>query len=192
VFAVLGDISFEVVGSPERFESTRSYGFAEHRVVESRPRLQWVGNDLERVKFELMLHSSFGNPARQLARLRAAAASHLAQPLVFGNGGFRGFFVIESIGVQSQQLSSSGAPISIRVALALKEWAAGAELSGAGLSTVPLSTLGIASAGASTGSANGPQPGVSALLRLPAAGGPGGPNLEPNDVVVGAIVRSNA
>jgi phage protein U len=192
VFAVLGDISFEMVGSPERFESTRSYGFAEHRVVESRPRLQWVGNDLERVKFELMLHSSFGNPARQLARLRAAAASHLAQPLVFGNGGFRGFFVIESIGVQSQQLSSSGAPISIRVALALKEWAAGAELSGAGLSTVPLSTLGIASAGASTGSANGPQPGVSALLRLPAVGGPGGPNLEPNDVVVGAIVRSDA
>ena len=190
MFAVLGDISFEVVGSPERFESARSYGFAEHRVVESRPRLQWVGNDLERIKLELMLHSSFGNPAAKLARLRAAAATHLAQPLVFGDGGFRGYFVIESIGVESQQLSASGAPISIRVALALKEWAAGAELSDAGSATVVSPALGIASAGGSAGGANGPQPGVSALLTLPAAGGPGGPSLEPNDVLVGAIVRS--
>ena len=190
MFAVLGDISFEVVGSPESFESVRAYSFAEHRVVESRPRLQWVGTDLERIKFELMLHSSVSDPAVRLARLRAAAASHLAQPLVFGDGGFRGFFVIESLGVRSQQLSPSGAPIAIRVALALKEWAAGAELNQTGSLFSEFPPLGIATAAAVTAGSSGAKPGVSALLSLPAAGGPGGPNLEPNDVLVGAIVRS--
>src|SRR5258707_15051972 len=101
MFAALGEILSEVVGSPERLESVRDYDFAEHRVVEGRPRLQWVGNGLERLKIELMMHSSFSNPAAQLALLRATAAAHRALPLVFGNGGFRGFFVIDSLFVRS-------------------------------------------------------------------------------------------
>ena len=87
MFAVLGDIQFEVVGSPEAYESAGTYDFAEQKVIESKPRLQWVGDDLERLKFELIWHASFTNPALQLARLRATAAEHLALPLVFGNGG---------------------------------------------------------------------------------------------------------
>ncbi len=128
MFAALGEIQFEVVGSPEGYESAGAYDFAEQRVIESKPRLQWVGDDLERLKFELMWHSSFTNPAVQLALLRATAAQHLALPLVFGNGGFRGFFVIESIKMKSQQLSAGGAPIAIRIALALKEWIADSQL----------------------------------------------------------------
>jgi len=44
------------------------------------------GDDLERLKFELMWHASFTKPAAQLALLRAMAAEHLALPLVFGYG----------------------------------------------------------------------------------------------------------
>ena len=108
MFAALGDIQFEVVGSPEGYESAGAYDFFEQRVIESKPRLQWVGDDLERLNFELMWHSSFTNPAVQLALLRATAAQHLALPLVFGNGEFRGLFVIESIKMKSQQLSAGG------------------------------------------------------------------------------------
>ncbi len=88
MFAVLGEIQFEVVGSPDAYESAGAYDFAEQKVVESKPLLQWVGDDLERLKFELMWHASFTKPAAQLALLRAMAAEHLALPLVFGNGGF--------------------------------------------------------------------------------------------------------
>jgi len=76
LFAVLGEIPFQVVGSPEGYESRRGYDFAEHRVIESKPRLQWLGNDLERLKFELRLHSSFTDPAAKLALLRSTAAAH--------------------------------------------------------------------------------------------------------------------
>lgn len=100
MFAALGEIAFEVVGSPETFDSARRYDFAEHRVIESKPRLQWLGTDLERLRLEMMLHSSITNPAVQLEILKAAAAAHRALPLVFGNGGFRGFFVIEAITVR--------------------------------------------------------------------------------------------
>ncbi len=189
MFAVLGDIQFEVVGSPEEYESAGSYDFAEQKVLESKPALQWVGDDLERLKFELTWHASFTNPAEQLARLRATAAQHLALPLVFGNGGFRGFFVIESINVKSQQLSASGSPIAIRVALALKEWIAGPLLLSSAQPVRASLPLGIATASAGAGT-NTLTPGVSALLITPAATGASGPNLEAGDVPAAAIVRS--
>jgi phage protein U len=190
----LGDIRFEVVGSPEGYESAGAYDFAEQRVIESKPRLQWVGDDLERLKFELMWHSSFTNPAVQLALLRATAAQHLALPLVFGNGGFRGFFVIESIKMKSQQLSAGGAPIAIRVALALKEWIADRQLVSSALPVATFSPLGItaASSGTTGRGSDGSTPGVSALLSIPSATGSSGPNLEADDVPAAVIVRSAA
>ena len=194
MFAVLGEIPFEVVGSPEGFESRRSYDFAEHRVVESKPRLQWLGNDLERLKLELRLHASFTDPAAKMALLRSTAAAHLALPLVFGNGGFRGFFVIESIAMRSQQLSARGVPIAITAALALKEWAIESE-SFSGTTVRPdFAPLGITPSvsGSSDGSSSGFIRGVSALLSLSPAVGAGGPNLEANDVPVSVIVRSAA
>ena len=194
MFAALGDIQFEVVGSPEGYESAGAYDFAEQRVIESKPRLQWVGDDLERLKFELMWHSSFTNPAVQLALLRATAAQHLALPLVFGNGGFRGFFVIESIKMKSQQLSAGGAPIAIRVALALKEWIVDPQLFSSALRVATFSPLGIRTASTGTGGSgsDGSTAGVSALLSIPSATGTSGPNLEADDVPAAVIVRSAA
>ena len=74
MFAALGEIQFEVVGSPEAYESAAAYDFAEQKVIESKPQLQWVGDDLERLKFELVWHASFTNPAAQLALLRATGS----------------------------------------------------------------------------------------------------------------------
>jgi phage protein U len=192
LFGALGEIQFEVVGSPEAYESAGAYDFAEQRMVESKPQLQWVGDDLERLKFELTWHATFTNPAVQLARLRATAAEHLALPLVFGNGGFRGLFVIESINVKSQQLSAGGAPIAIRVALALKEWIANPLLLSSARPVSASSPLGITTAsGAAAGAgANRLTPGVSALLSTPSATGASGPNLQAADVSTAVIVRS--
>ena len=192
MFAVLGDIQFEVVGSPEAYESAGTYDFAEQKVIESKPQLQWVGDDLERLKFEIMWHASFTNPAAQLAELRATAEEHLALPLVFGNGGFRGFFVVESINVKSQQLSASGAPIAIRVALALKEWSADSIFLSSAMPATAVSALGIAttSQAAAGGGTNELTPGVSALLSIPSASGASGPSLGADDVPATVIVRS--
>jgi phage protein U len=194
VFAVLGDIPFEVVGSPEGYESEGAYEYPEQRVIESKPRLQWVGDELDRLSFDLMWHKSFTNPAAQLALLRATAAQHLALPLVFGNGGFRGFFVIESIKVKSQQLSARGTPIAIRVALALKEWVADAQLLLSARLAAASSLLGLttASNGTSVVSFNQATRGVSALLSIESATGASGPNLQAGDVATAIIVRSAA
>jgi phage protein U len=191
MFAVLGEIQFEVVGSPQAYDSAGAYEYSEQRVIESKPRLQWVGDELDRLHLELIWHASFTNPAAQLALLRATAAQHLALPLVFGDGGFRGFFVVEAIVIKSQQLSAGGVPIAIRVALSLKEWAVDSLLlSGTSTAAGP-TPLAIATSSTGTASGNSaPTPGVSALVRIPTPAGTGGPDLAAGDVSAAVVVRS--
>src|SRR5260370_24263505 len=103
-----------------------------------------------------------------MAVVRSTAGGHVALALVFGNGGFRGFFVIESISMRSQQLSGRGVPIAITAALALKEWAAESELLPGTPALPDFVPIGIRPAVSSSfdGGSPGLIPGVSALLSL--------------------------
>ncbi|MGH7865138.1 MAG: phage tail protein [Candidatus Binataceae bacterium] len=203
MFALLGEIPIRVVGSPDSIESERRYDYAEHRVVEARPRLQWLARGLETIELEIALHRSFTDPSVQVARLRAAAETHRALALVFGSGEFRGYFVIESISARSTQHSATGETIALTVRVRLREWAADRD-------KAPRPTarpLGVIEAGRAAEGAKGaataapigrsafapaPTPaeaGVSALLRLLGSASVPSASLRPGDVTTGTITR---
>src|SRR5581483_2993393 len=178
MFAIFGNISFAVLGSPQRMESRFGYEYASHPVLEDRPRLQWVGDAPQVVTLELMFHASFTNPSAQLAALEQAAAEHQAQALVFGSGEFRGYFVVSSLAVTSQQLGADGKPIAIQARLVLTEWnSEGAFHPGA--PPIPLFTPiavaqsgSLVSAAAAAARAGIPAlPGISAMLNNPSSTG---------------------
>jgi len=122
MWAVLGNVTFEVLTSPEHYTADRDYDYAEHKVVQAKPILQWVSDALETLSFDFRFHQSFSNPATEIANLRAAADQHLALPFVYGNGYHRGYFVITKIGVGYEVMSDLGDLVSITVRVALKEY----------------------------------------------------------------------
>lgn len=192
MFAMLGEVQFEVIGSPEGIASSRRYDYAVHRVIHDRPRLQWLAPDLEVLRFDLMLHRSFTNPAADLAVLAAAAQSYLPLPLIFGSGEFRGTFVIRELSTLSRQLSGSGVPIAIAVRIEMLECPLDL---GRGLAPIagflPIATA--AAAGLTTGARKTPggaaASGVSALIgtAAPASAAAGGSG--PYDIPPAIIVR---
>lgn len=206
MFALLGEIPFQVIGSPEIFESSRRFNYAEHRVVEGLPRLQWLAAELERINLAMLLHISFTNPAAQLSALLAAANDHQARALVLGNGIFRGLFVVELITTSDIQLGADATPIAIRLRTQLREWAPDTELDPAAPpqpASVPLGIAPVAvsyspptpllDAAAPTTDYAAPtfnQPGVSPLVDNPLPSGLSGPNLSYTDVSADTIVRS--
>jgi phage protein U len=127
MFATLGEIIFVVLTSFQSFRSTSGYRYAEHKVVEAPPRLQWIGDELEKVSIDLRFHAAFTNPAIQMQALQAAAEDHQARALVFGNGVFRGYFVIESLEETHSQLADDGSYIAIEARIELHEWVPGAD-----------------------------------------------------------------
>ena len=123
MFAVLGkDIVFETVGSPRSLRVSRQYGYAKHKVVQARPLLQWVGDDLGELELELIFHVRFTKPLAQLNRLYAAAADHQARALVYSNGLHKGYWVVTEIEEKPQHLADDGSIIAIEVELRLQEW----------------------------------------------------------------------
>jgi phage protein U len=126
MFAILGEITFQVLTSFEGFRSSSDYRYAEHKVVEARPRLQWLAQELQKISLEMGFHVAFTNPATQMNLLRAAGEDHQARALVFGNGVHRGYFVIESLEETHQQLADDGSFIAISARAELREWVPGA------------------------------------------------------------------
>ncbi len=204
MFAILGDIVFEVVSSPENLVSMRQYDYAEHRVVQNTPQLQWLADGLETLEFEMLLHGAVADPALRLFELETAAALHEALPLVFGNGDFRGFFVIAAIGAVSQQLSAAGDPLVIRVRMVLREWPLAFDpnlppvpnFTPIGLVSGPVGSGTGASVSApapqavTSGTATLPAAGVSAVLTLGGPSGPPSPGVQPGDISTATITRS--
>jgi phage protein U len=127
MFALLGEIFFEALTSPKRYCSSNEYHYAEHKVVEAPPRLQWIANELRKISLDLGFHIAFTNPLVQMTALRAAAEDHQARALIFGNGVHRGFFVIESLEETHQQLADDGSYVAIEARLELREWVPGAD-----------------------------------------------------------------
>ena len=62
MFAILGEIIFVTLTSFESFRSTSDYRYAEHQVVEARPRLQWLAQELQKISLEMGFHVAFTNP----------------------------------------------------------------------------------------------------------------------------------
>jgi phage protein U len=197
MFAELGLIRFQVLGSPENIAAEQRYGYAELQVVQARPRLQWLADELERLTLDLMFHAAFTDPTAQLTALRAAAQTHEAMPLVFGNGVLRGYFVIESIATRAAQLAADGTPVAVTVRMELKEYALDALIDPSAPPVplfAPLALVTTSAAAGATAGAAAPAPllpaGVSPLVSAPQASGALTPNLQPADVPSAVITRS--
>jgi len=122
MFAVLGDIEFEVLTSPTEFRARIPYTYAQHDVVEDKPKLQWIANALEEITLRVRWHAAFTNPYDQYINLRSRADEHLGLPLVFGNGNFRGYYVIEEIEEELQHCADDGSLIIVECTIRLKEF----------------------------------------------------------------------
>lgn len=123
MFAVLGkDIVFSTLTSPSGFRSNYAYTYAEHKVVEAQPKLQWIADELQTIDLDMSFHVAFTDPATEMNRLKKVAEDHRPLSLVFGNGVHRGYFVIEKIEETFVQTADDGSYMAITARVMLKEW----------------------------------------------------------------------
>ncbi|MEC5344683.1 phage tail protein [Brenneria populi] len=122
MFAVLGDIEFELITYWDGFESTFGVDYAEHSRIEGKPGLQFIGEQLDEFRISLVFHSMYCTPDSELARLRRAMQAHQALALVFGNGDYRGWFVVTAVTASSQQTDASGNVMAMTAEVTLREY----------------------------------------------------------------------
>jgi len=125
MFAQLGNIQFDLITYFEGIEESQKYSYAEHQTIESKPKLQYIGDELDEITIKLNFHLSFCTPETELKNLKSAAKLHNEMPFILGNGKYIGRFVIEEITSTTEQTDKSGNLISIGAEIKLKEWFTG-------------------------------------------------------------------
>jgi phage protein U len=128
MFAQLGSIIFENLKGFSDFNKTGSAIYAEHALLDGKPRLQRAGTALDVIDLSIKFHVSFCNPAEQLSLLRNAKNNGEILPLVWGNGKVDGSFVITEMTETIEDADSQGNIFSYQVSLTLSEYVTGDKL----------------------------------------------------------------
>lgn len=122
MYAVLGEIEFEVVAYWDAFETTMGVDYASHARIEGKPGVQFIGDKLDKITLQYSFHSQFCQPSTEFNRLRSAMTAHQAMALVFGNGDYRGWFVITDLSASHQHTDPRGNVIAQSGSLTLQEY----------------------------------------------------------------------
>jgi hypothetical protein len=74
MFALLGDIRFDLPAYLEGIEEQTTYSFAEHALIAGKPRLQWTGEGLGQLRIDLVsCHAGQRDAGRSPNSQRASA-----------------------------------------------------------------------------------------------------------------------
>ncbi|ECQ2176955.1 TPA: phage tail protein [Salmonella enterica subsp. enterica serovar Muenchen] len=122
MYAVLGEIEFDVVAYWDEFESTMGVDYTSHARIEGKPGVQFIGDKLDKITLKFNFHSQYCQPTTELNRLREAMSAHQAMALVFGNGDYRGWFVITDLTATHQHTDPYGNVIAQGGSLSLQEY----------------------------------------------------------------------
>ncbi|MCU1718671.1 phage tail protein [Pseudomonas sp. 5P_3.1_Bac2] len=122
IWALLGEIEFELLNHPSSLAERGTSDYAEHARMQGKPLLQWVGEGLQELSLEIALHAALVNPEAQIANLKKAKSAHQPLPLVLGSGDYRGVFVLTALDVTTSKTDEAGRLIVARVSLTLREY----------------------------------------------------------------------
>ena len=122
MFAILGDIQFDLITYFDGFESSFSANFAEHALIDGKPRLQSVGDNLDEIRLQLAFHQHYCNPEAELTKLIKAKSAHRAMPFVLGNGDYKGWFVMTDLQASTRHTDKAGTLVALEANVTLREY----------------------------------------------------------------------
>lgn len=122
MYCLLGNIVFEPLNITS-FNETHAVTWAEHQVLDGKPRLQALGEQLVSLDFSLRLHHKMGGVERRYQELLQAQSQQQALALVWGRNQYKGLFVIDSIRSQTLFTDKYGHALCRELSISLKEFA---------------------------------------------------------------------
>ena len=122
MYAVLGDVEFELITYFDGMEAQFGMDYAEHALIGGKPRLQAVGAKLDELRLQLAFHAAYCSPEAEVAKLKALVQSREARQFVLGSGIYRGWYVLTELAVQSRQTDERGRLIAVEANATLREY----------------------------------------------------------------------
>lgn len=122
---VIFETSSERLRTFDGFSRKGTATFAEHPVVDNKPRLQHTGAGLDEISFSVRLDIALGlNPSEELAKFREILAMGDAHKLII-NGKVLADFVLTNLEESWKQVDNKGRLLVVVLGISLKEYISG-------------------------------------------------------------------
>jgi hypothetical protein len=121
-FATFGNVTFEVVGAFETITFEDASHYAKIDVIGQPPVLQWIFDDLTKLKFDIKLHQAFCDPQQAIAALQYQRTSHYPAAFTIGSNN-EGNYIITKLEETDLWRSDDGSIIASQLKLELLQWA---------------------------------------------------------------------
>lgn len=122
MYAQLGNIVFEILKGFDSYDDMKSVNYAEHALIENKPRLQPVGENLDDVNIVISFNRAFCIPENEYNAFVSFMRANEILPFIYGNGNYEGDYVIQSIKKKILNAADDGSFIEITCDLVLKEF----------------------------------------------------------------------
>jgi len=123
MYAQLGNIIFTPVKGFTEVSFTSETNLVEHALIDGKPKLQRVGENLETLDISILFDIAFCNPQSEIDALKSSRQAGEVMPLIMGNGRFVGNYVIRTIDQTNANEAPDGTLLQAEVSLALSEYA---------------------------------------------------------------------
>ena len=123
-----GTITFQVsnfkVLTFSKFKRNISAKFAEHEVIASAPKLEYLHRELEEISFDMTFIKSLGvNPTQEVEKVRRLCNKGTANFLVLDNKVYGDIeFIIESFSEDVLYFDKNGSPVASKISVKCKEY----------------------------------------------------------------------
>lgn len=122
MYIQLGSFIFDKSYSPESLSHSDESGYAEHALINLKPRMQPTGNNLETIDFSIKLRAEFVNVTQTLLALKTSKDTAEILPFLYGFGRYMGDYVIMKIDDTIVYTLDDGTPVEVNVTVSLKEF----------------------------------------------------------------------
>ena len=122
--ALYGDMTLGIMTYFSGMDETMGVDYAEHALIGGKPRLQDMGDKLDEIKWNVVFHSMICDPEVEVLKLKKAMRDHVALPLVFANGDYKGRFVPTAFSITTRQTMRDGSLIWVEGSMSLREYVA--------------------------------------------------------------------
>ena len=123
-YVLLGEISFDLITYFDGEDESFGGEYAEHGLIGGKPRLQTVGDKLDEINWQIVLHAGYCDVESEMLKLRQAVKEKKGMALVYANGDYRGTFVPVEGAITKKATTRDGSAIWVEATLKLREFVA--------------------------------------------------------------------
>lgn len=128
LFCTLGDLELKLAEAPSSLRERGAFEYAEHPVLEGKPKLQAIGGKLDELQLEFGYHQGQVDIGFIINRLNEMKDTAEVVSLSMGDGEYLGEFVLTDVSFERTAAFSNGTTLAATISVTLREYVAAAVL----------------------------------------------------------------